>query len=64
MLKKALIMGAVGAGVVYLSAQANTYLNKPGSDGKKPLGDSVGQYAPYIGGGVALAVISHFVHVG
>lgn len=64
MLKKALVMGAVGAGVVYLSGQAATYLNKPGADGKKPLGDTVGMYAPYIGGGVALALISHFVHVG
>jgi hypothetical protein len=60
-MKKHLILFAVGAGVVYASIKANEYLNTAGVDGKKPLGDDVAKYAPYVGGGAALAVAAHFV---
>ncbi len=63
MLKKFLITAAAGAATVYVAGMANEYLNKPDSTGKKPAGDTVAKYAPYIGGGVALAAIAHFINV-
>ena len=60
-MQKHLITFAVGAGVVYAAAKANEYLNKPGSDGKKPLGDDVAKYAAPLAGGVALVVAHHFL---
>lgn len=63
-MQKHLITFAVGAAVVYASVKADEYLKKPGPDGKKPLGDDVAKWAPYLGGGLALAVATHFISVG
>jgi hypothetical protein len=62
-MQKHLITFAVGAAVVYASVQADAYLKKPGADGKLPLGEDVAKYAPYLGGGLALALASHFINL-
>jgi hypothetical protein len=60
-MKKHLLTFAVGAGVVFGAAKASEYLNKPGTDGKKPLGDEVAKYAAPLAGGVALVLAHHFL---
>ncbi len=60
-MKKLLIAGAAGAALVYVAKHADEYLNKAGSDGKKPLGDDVAKYGAYAGGAVAAALLAHFM---
>jgi hypothetical protein len=63
-MQKHLITFAVGAAIVYASVEAEKFLNKPGTDGKKPLGDDVAKYGAFIGGGAALVLATHFISVG
>lgn len=60
-MKTTLITFAVGAAVVYVAAQGNTYLSKPGSDGKLLLGATLTPFAAPLVGGLALVLAHKFI---